>query len=126
MLLLALLTLTTCDIVGDDNSKSQQEELDALMAHKDYIKSIITNTTCSENSQCNFIGLGSKPCGGHWEYLIYSSNIDTKLLLDQVAIYNLNEDIYNKKWNIVSDCMYVMPPIRVDCVDNKCVAVYNN
>lgn len=125
-IILTVFTINNCDIMEGDISKTQQEELDQLIAHKTYIKSLITNTTCSENSQCGFVGLGSKPCGGHWEYLIYSSNIDIKLLLEQVAIYNHNEDAYNRKWGVASDCMYVVPPIRVDCVNNKCVAVYNN
>ncbi len=124
--IVAALTLLNCDFENDNSSLTQQEELNELIAHKSYIKSLITNTSCSENSQCGFVGLGHKPCGGHWEYLVYSSNNDTKLLLEQVAIYNLKEEAYNRKWNVVSDCAYVMPPIRVDCINNKCVAVYSN
>lgn len=127
LLVILLLTLcVNCDISDIESNKTQEEEFAELVAHKAYIVSLIENATCNSNDQCAYVGLGSKPCGGPWEYLVYPSTTDTKLILEQVAIYNFKENNYNKKWGIISDCMYVMPPIRVDCINNKCVAVYSN
>lgn len=114
-----------CD-VNDSSNKTQEEELSELVAHHEYILSMVTNASCTPNSTCEYVALGSKPCGGPKSYLAYPSSMDTKLLLEQVAVYNLKEDAYNKKWSIISDCMAVAPPFRVDCINNKCVAVYNN
>ncbi len=116
----------SCEMLESDNNKTQQEDLSELIAHKEYILSLVASTSCTTNSQCEYLALGSKPCGGPWSYLAYPSSMDTRLLREQVAIYNLKENQYNQKWNITSDCMFVSPPIRVDCINNKCVAVYNN
>lgn len=118
-------TLISCIDFDNNQNNTQENELTELRNHKNYILSLVENASCTENSQCEFIALGSKPCGGPWSYIVYPSTIDTKLLLEQVAIYNLKEQQYNQKWNVISDCMFVMPPIKVDCINNKCVAVYN-
>lgn len=123
-LLLFHFLLINCEVF--DNNNTQQEDLSELITHKEYILSLAASASCSSNSQCEYVALGSKPCGGPWSYLAYPSTMDTRLLLDQVTIYNLKESQYNEKWGIISDCALVNPPIRVDCVNNKCVAVYNN
>lgn len=84
------------------------------------------SSSCSEEDNCNFVGLGSKPCGGHWEYLLYSSSIDTIELLAKVEEYNNLEIEFNQKWGIISDCSFVIPPDSVTCEDGKCKAVYSN
>ncbi|MDH3381718.1 MAG: hypothetical protein OEL54_03375 [Flavobacteriaceae bacterium] len=118
-------SLFSCIDFDNNQNNTQEEELTELRNHKNYILSLVENASCVENSQCEFIALGNKPCGGPWSYIVYPSTMDTKLLLEQVAIYNLKEQQYNQKWNVISDCMFVMPPKRVDCINNKCVAVYN-
>lgn len=123
-LFLFQLILTNCEVF--DQNKTKEEELSELIAQKEYILSLVSSATCFSNGQCDYIGFGSKPCGGPWSYLVYPTSMDTRLLFEQVAIYNLKEHQYNQKWNIVSDCMFVLPPVRVDCINNKCVAIYNN
>ncbi len=120
---LILSFIMSCDDFGSNNNNTQQEDLAELVAHKAYIVSLVATTSCTTNSQCKFVALGSKPCGGPWSYLVYPSSMDTRLLLEQVTIYNLKEDNYNKKWNVVSDCMFVAPPSSVACVNGKCVPV---
>ncbi|MDO9261496.1 MAG: hypothetical protein Q7U08_06115 [Flavobacteriaceae bacterium] len=124
--ILFLLFLTACEVLDINNNKSQEEDLKELIAHKEYILSLVATASCTSNSQCEYVALGSKPCGGPWSYLVYPSSMDTRILLEQVTIYNLKEHQYNQKWGVFSDCMLVAPPTRVDCVNNKCVAVYNN
>ncbi|MDP3353217.1 MAG: hypothetical protein Q8S44_05710 [Flavobacteriaceae bacterium] len=126
LILLINSILFSCEVFDSNNDKTQEKELSELIAHHDYILSLVKSTTCTSNSQCDYIAIGSKACGGPKSYLAYPSSMDTKLLFEQVAIYNLKEQQYNQKWGIVSDCMFVSPPIRVDCINNKCVAVYNN
>lgn len=120
------LFITACEVLDSNNNKTKEEDLSELMAHKATILSLVASASCASNSQCEYVGLGSKPCGGPWSYIVYPSTMDTNLLLEQVTIYNLKEQQYNQKWGVISDCSLVMPPIRVDCINNKCVAVYNN
>lgn len=118
--------LTACEVLDSNNHKTKEEEFNELIALKESIVSLIASATCTSNSQCEYVAFGSKPCGGPWSYLVYPTTMDTRFLLEQVAIYNLKEHQYNQKWGVFSDCMLVAPPTRVDCVNNKCVAVYNN
>lgn len=126
LIFIILITIVSCADLDNNLNNTKEDELSELKNHKNYILSLVATATCSDNSQCNYIALGSKPCGGPWEYLAYPSTMNTGLLFEQVNIYNLKENQFNKKWNIISDCMFVSPPIRVDCINNKCVAVYNN
>lgn len=99
-----------------------RQELDKLKLE---IINIADLSVCSEEFSCDFIGLGSKPCGGKWEYLVYSNSIDYVELIVKVKVYNDLEKKYNEKYNIVSDCMAVLPPDDVICENGKCKAVYN-
>jgi len=124
-ILFALLTLLLIDCSDSgisSNQESERKDLDKLAKE---IKSIANGSVCSDEFVCDFIGFGSKPCGGNWEYIVYSSSIDTKDFLNKVKNYNELEKKYNQKWNAASDCMFAMPPDDVICENGKCKAVYN-
>lgn len=109
----------------NNSDTTKEEELSELNSLQNEIELLIDESVCTENSECEFIAFGSKPCGGPWSYLVFSTNIDTELLLNKVAIYNEKENAFNIKWDVVSDCMYVLPPSNTECVDGKCKAIYN-
>ncbi|WP_456420443.1 hypothetical protein [Lutibacter sp.] len=113
-------------VVGCANNSetSQEEERLELDNLKEEIEQLISTESCTENSNCDFIAFGSKPCGGPWSYLVYSTSIDVELLKAKVATYNNYETAHNIKWGIVSDCMAVTPPISVECIDGACTAIY--
>ncbi len=102
---------------------SQENERQHLAKLKLEIEQLVAEGTCSNEKECDFIAFGSKPCGGSWSYLVYSTTIDVKLLKEKVAIYNSKEHAFNKKWGIASDCMMVAPPFKLECVDGICKAV---
>jgi hypothetical protein len=108
-----------------NNSENTQEddnrELDIL--NKEIVQ-LIAEGTCTENTECDFIAFGSKPCGGSWSYLVFSTAIDIELLKEKVATYNEKETAYNEKWGIFSDCMFVLPPSSVECINGTCTAIY--
>lgn len=104
---------------------AQEVEKKAIDKLKSEIVTLAESSVCSEDNNCAFVGLGSKPCGGHWQYLIYSSSIDTVKLLTKVEDCNRLEKEFNKKWDILSDCSFVVPPDSVICDDGKCKAVYS-
>jgi len=100
------------------------DEIDDL-AKLDKIRSeilvIVGEATCAEQAECFYIGLGAKPCGGPWEYLIYSSaNTDTTELFLKVQEYNDWNIVINKRYEYVSDCSVPDPP-KLVCISGKCV-----
>jgi hypothetical protein len=72
---------------------------------------------------CSFIGFGSKACGGPNEYLVFPNNVDLSHLKGMVAVYNDLENLYNVQNNVISNCMYVMPPNKVGCVNGVCTII---
>jgi len=91
--------------------------LDAL--RKEIIE-LIGTASCGAGGECRSIGLGVKPCGGVWEYLIYSTTTaDTIELKYGVSRYNSFNNGYNRRYNIASDCMFVLPP-EIGCVEGMC------
>ncbi|SFC94690.1 hypothetical protein [Algibacter pectinivorans] len=116
-----LLLSTQCD---DDTGLSQEDEAQELAFLKLEIEDLASTSVCGNGFECTYIALGSKPCGGPWSYLIYSTSIDTELLEQLVEDYNKKESLYNKTWGMASDCAVAIPPTTVSCENNACVAVY--
>ena len=102
------------EVVHDDSDKKALE----ILAKE--IKDIADTSVCSQEFTCAFIGFGAKPCGGNWEYLIYTNSIDVDDFLAKVKSYNDLEKAYNTKNEITSDCSFLMPPNEVVCEDAKC------
>lgn len=120
-LCLLLLFSTQCE--DDITPPTQEDELQELIDLKTEIENFASTSICDDTFECKFIAFGSKPCGGPWSYLVYSTSIDTNRLESLVEGYNQKESIYNTKWNIASDCALVNPPTSVTCENNICVAV---
>ena len=116
-----LLMAFQCD---EEEPESCQDRLDHLLISKAEITDLANTSVCNENFECRYIAFGSKPCGGPWSYLVYSTSIDTLALQNMVEVYNLNEQNYNVACEQFSDCAVVLPPTEVTCEDGKCIAVY--
>jgi len=111
----------SCTNTTEITQESEKAELAIL---QEEIVQLIATGTCTQNTDCDFIAFGSKPCGGAWSYLVYSTTINVELLKERVATYNETETAYNIKWSVVSDCMAIAPPTSVQCVNGDCVAIY--
>ena len=71
---------TVCDL-------HYAEEVDRarLEGMRQDIIEFIGEPTCKDSTNCRSIAFGDKPCGGPWEYLIYSVvEFDTLALQDMV------------------------------------------
>ncbi|WP_308991582.1 hypothetical protein QLS71_006075 [Mariniflexile litorale] len=126
---LHLILLTTCLIFmafqcEDDTASTKESQQQDLSVSKKAIEDLAATSICNETFTCKFIALGSKPCGGPWGYLVYSTSVNIEKLENMVLNYNKKESDFNKKWGVASDCMYLMPPTKVNCENNTCVAVY--
>ena len=84
----------------DDSNPTMEYEENALMANKKIIEDLAATSVCNDSTECKYIALGSKPCGGPWSYLVFSTSINVELLKEKVAIYNQNEAAFNLKWGI--------------------------
>jgi hypothetical protein len=122
ILLLILFTgsVASCEQVVVNDQEITAENLEKKLAE---IRSMIDVDSCSETDQCRFLAYGSKACGGPQGYLLFSNQIDVEALTQKVEEYNRAEDAYNKKFGIISDCMFVTPPEKLTCENGKCVPV---
>lgn len=119
--LFAFFAINGCD---KEKSKAKDEqELELLYAK---IKTLAESSICggSTNHELKFIAIGSKACGGPTGYLGYSTSINVKEFEELVEQYTTLQKEYNKKWQIISDCMYHIPPESVECENGKPVLVY--
>ena len=112
-------------LFGACDQESQKSEKASLDQEKESILSFLRTGTCSEDSECRFIGMGSKACGGPQEYIVYSASLDTAEVLRLISGYNTMEDAYNRKWGVASDCSVPPPPDSVRCLNGVCVGYWN-
>lgn len=122
MSLFILLTAMQCD--ADDELINCEDTQMELFNFKSNIQALANTSVCGDAFECRFIALGSKPCGGPWEYLIYTTSIDTLSLTSLVMEYNQLEANYNLNCNAVSDCAVAQPPVGFDCVNNQCIPIF--
>ena len=90
------------------------------------IVAVVGDPRCQSDDSCRFIGLGAKPCGGPWRYLIYSvATVDSVELADRVREYNDFNRMLNRRHAWRSDCSLAPVP-NVGCRNGTCVNVGRN
>ena len=86
------------------------------------IDALIGDAVGASIEDCRYVGLGSKPCGGPWEYIVYSvSSTDSTALAERLAAYEAFEDEMNRRYMYVSDCSVPNEPVLV-YKDGRCLA----
>jgi len=118
-----LFTATTCD-EDDTFAQTCDERLETLSDLSFAIEELVNASICDNAFECRYIAFGSKPCGGPWEYLIYTTSIDTLELESLVEDYNTIQNEYNLNCDAVSDCLAVTPPSGFECIDNICNPIF--
>jgi len=92
-------------------------------ALRESIAQQVGTATCSSPAVCRTLALGSKPCGGPRQYLVYSLAVtDSARLAADAARYNQAEAQRNREKGLVSDCSMLLQP-QVSCVSRRCVAM---
>lgn len=122
ILFILLLSLSLTQCTSGDSNDNYESDLEELVAMRTIIEDLANSSTCSESTECRFIAFGSKPCGGPWSYLIYSTSVDTDMLEGMVATYNNRQAAFNAKYGEVSDCAFVNPPALLLCENDTCIA----
>jgi hypothetical protein len=99
----------------EDSQKYEQAQLDKLKAS---IESEASGEKCTNASEWTFAPMGAKGCGGPQQYIAYPKKIETTIL-PRIEEYTQKVKAFNEKYNITSDCMMVMPPTSVKCINGK-------
>ncbi|MDO5978728.1 hypothetical protein [Flavivirga spongiicola] len=120
---LILLVIVGCSS-NDNDAPTYENELEQLSLLKADIEALAKASVCNDTTECKFIALGSKPCGGPWSYLLYTTSIDVEQLEAAVETYNQKEAAFNIKWGIASDCALALRPVSASCENNTCVLMY--
>jgi hypothetical protein len=108
-------------VIHCGDSFEEKHDKAVLEALREDILNMIGEPACFVDGQCRYIAFGSKPCGGPWEYLIYSMAVsDSVQLVEKVTYYNEYEDMMNHKYGYGSDCSVPETP-TLGCVDGVCV-----
>lgn len=109
-----------CDSGGSGPSDDDLAKLETE------IMELIGEAAASEATYCRTIAFGSKPCGGPWRYLIYSTQTtDSTVLRDKVERFNRLQAERNRELGLVSDCSLAVKP-ETQLVDGRCSAVADN
>lgn len=107
---------TKSNNTATDNSVTAE----VLAQKKQTILNYINSFQCSATTGCSSIAFGAKPCGGPWEYLVFSNNVNLPQLQQMVSEYNTMNQQFNASTGAASDCMFVGPPSNIGCVNGQC------
>jgi hypothetical protein len=101
---------------------SQQSDTERLEELRRMIEQEIGIPYANEPTQCKLIPFGSKPCGGPWGYLVYSTlKTDESRLKQLVSDFNQLQKKINEEGKILSDCA-IAPQPKVEFADGVCAA----
>lgn len=122
LFVLMIFSFAGCKLENVAGTKDdEQQELYRLRIEIDKLSEQVN---CDNAADWKFTAIGSKACGGPIGYVAYSNKIDEALFLKKVALYTEKQKAFNVKWDIASDCMFMVPPKSIDCVSGKPKFVY--
>ncbi|MET3530271.1 hypothetical protein DRF59_07620 [Chryseobacterium flavum] len=99
----------------EESQKYDQAQLDRIKAS---IESEVSGEKCTDASEWTFAPMGVKSCGGPQLYIAYPKKIENSIL-PRINEYTDKVRVFNEKYNIMSDCMVIMPPTSLKCVNGK-------
>lgn len=120
-LLIAISFLSSCELFDD---KAKTYELEEIQELYNEIVALSESVRCTNSAEWKITPMGSKACGGPTQYIAYHQSVEATFL-DLVTQYTKLQAEYNKKHNIVSDCLLVAEPRGVVCESGKPVLFGN-
>ena len=108
-----------------ENNVSQQEDRQHLSVLIREIEMQIQSVSCDDAADWAFSPIGAKPCGGPTFYIAYPKGMESHIL-PEIKKFTEMQTAFNKKYNLMSDCMIVTPPTGIKCVDGEAVLVSEN
>ena len=99
---------------ANPDQPTEEDDRAKLAEMRREIDALIGDAAGESIEDCFYMALGDKPCGGPWEYIVYStSSTDLTALAERVTAYNAFEEEMNIRYLYMSDCMYETPPTLV-------------
>ena len=103
-----------------ETSYSEENDQERLSKMEDLIEELRTPAVCSGDSDCLALPYGDKPCGGPRKYIAASAATeDFSRLIPALCVYNSFDEVVNRRYHYVSDCMIVGKP-AVECINGYC------
>jgi hypothetical protein len=105
------------------------EDSENILTNQDFIElereinALSESVTCTNSAEWKFTPMGSKACGGPLRYIAYHQSLE-KEVLDLVDQYTVQQEEYNRRNNVVSDCMLALPPKSVTCEGGRPIFTY--
>lgn len=122
--MMAMVSLVfACKDTMKNSMKEDQDRLDIQLKDIQNM-SMAQQTVCQNASEWRFTAIGAKGCGGAIGYITYTTKIDTVAFINKVKVYTNQQQEFNKKWNIGSDCSLVLHPKGLACENGKPKLVY--
>ncbi|MDQ0592901.1 hypothetical protein QFZ37_001270 [Chryseobacterium ginsenosidimutans] len=101
--------------VDENSQKYDQAQLDKLKAS---IESEISKEKCTDANEWTFAPMGAKACGGPQFYIAYPKKTEATIL-SKINDYTEKVKAFNQKYQITSDCMMIIPPTSIQCINGK-------
>ncbi len=123
MKILLIFVFMGCLLGCTQPANNPEADLADLQKQLAGIVDYINSGTCAGESNCSYIAVGSKPCGGPRGYLAFSTNLDLVVLENMADAYTRAEKAYNERTGATSDCSLAPVPRQLACEDGKCVVI---
>ena len=82
---------------------------------------VLVGDACGAIEDCSYDGIGAKPCGGPWNYIIYATAAtDSAALAERLGEYNALQADMNARYGYSSDCSVPNEPV-LGCEAGRCV-----
>ena len=107
-------------VAGDQ--RTEEGDRTQLAEMRREMDALVGDAAGASIDDCRYLGLGAKPCGGPWEYVIYSvSSTDSVALTERLTAYNAFEAEMNERYEYASDCSVPNEPVLAH-KEGRCVA----
>lgn len=120
-LLLCISLLFSC---SDSDDLTQEQEAERLSELFTEIENLASSVDCEDSSNWTFTPYGSKTCGGPVGFIAYSTVIDTRDFLNKIEEHRTQQENFNRKWGVFSDCSVPPQPKGIRCEEGKPVFEY--
>lgn len=117
---LATPTTSTDPLMNQLDGPMAQLQFDTKQLHQRLLK-LTANKSCNQDQQCKIMGIGSKPCGGPEQFLVYSENhTDEKMLTITNDRYSKLKKEQQSRLGVMGICQQLVAPTP-RCQAQTCV-----
>ena len=105
---------------NEGEQRTEEGDRARLVEMRQEIDALIGDSAGASIADCRYAGIGAKPCGGPWEYIVYSvSSTDSTALADRLSAYDAFEADMNMRYGYLSDCSIPNLPV-LEFKDGRC------